>query len=66
MRSLLSGLKKAEFEGRADGKQLQMKKQIEDRLSALEKEESSKPAAYETRNSIFPFVFPITDLNEFC
>lgn len=47
LREQLATIKRAEAEGRADGKQAQLRKQIEERLKTLEKEEEDKPKPYE-------------------
>jgi hypothetical protein len=46
LRAQLSALKRAEAEGRADGKQMQVRKQIEERLGTMEKEAAEQPEAY--------------------
>lgn len=46
MQAELQTILRAEKEGRADAKQMQLKKQIQERLTALEQEEAEKPQQY--------------------
>lgn len=54
LRAQLDAILKAEKEGRMDPKQAQLKKQMQERLADMKKEEEEKPEKY----VVLPFVQP--------